>query len=100
MRSCASAGMAAAAARSSAELNEPRRMLPEMPMREIMPADRDPRGDYATVCTSFTVNQPERVASAGNTRSDVEISTEANRAEPVAAQSPWADDHNFIAPAQ
>jgi hypothetical protein len=56
--------------------------------------------DVDRVLPTFTVNQPERVASAGNTRSDVEISTEANRAEPVAAESPWADDHNFIAPAQ
>ena len=56
--------------------------------------------DVDRTLPTFTVNQPERVASAGNTRSDVEISTEANRAEPVAAQSPWADDHHFIAPAQ
>ena len=56
--------------------------------------------DVDRVLPTFTVNQPERVASAGNTRSDVEISTEANLAEPVAAESPWADDHNFIARAQ
>jgi hypothetical protein len=33
-------------------------------------------------------------ASSGNTRSDVEISTEAN------AASSWENDHNFIAPAK
>jgi hypothetical protein len=37
------------------------------------------------------------VASSGETRSDVEISTEATE---VRAASPWANDHNFIAPAQ
>ena len=35
-----------------------------------------------------------QVASSGNTRSDVEISTEAN------AESSWENDHNFIAPAK
>jgi hypothetical protein len=38
-----------------------------------------------------------QVASSGETRSDVEISTEATD---VTAGSPWANDHNFIAPAQ
>lgn len=38
----------------------------------------------------------KQVASAGNTRSDVEISTEAD----LAGESVWANDHNFIAPAQ
>lgn len=35
-----------------------------------------------------------QVASSGNTRSDVEISTEAN------AASSWENDHSFIAPAK
>jgi len=33
-------------------------------------------------------------AAAGNTRSDVEIATEAR------TESPWANDYHFIAPAQ
>jgi hypothetical protein len=33
-----------------------------------------------------------RVAVSGDTRSDVEIATE------VSDESPWANDHNFIAP--
>ena len=37
------------------------------------------------------------VASSGETRSDMEISTEATE---VRTASPWANDHNFIAPAQ
>jgi hypothetical protein len=36
------------------------------------------------------------VASGGNTRSDVEISAGAD----VTSESPWAKDHNFIAPPQ
>ena len=35
-----------------------------------------------------------RVAAAGTTRSDIELSTDA------AEESPWAKDYNFIAPAQ
>jgi hypothetical protein len=34
-----------------------------------------------------------QVAFGGNTRSDVELATEA-------VESPWANDYNFIAPAQ
>jgi hypothetical protein len=33
-----------------------------------------------------------RVAASGSTRSDIELSTDA------AEESPWAKDHNFIAP--
>ena len=36
-----------------------------------------------------------QVASSGETRSDVEIA-----AEEAITESPWANDHNFIAPAQ
>ena len=34
-----------------------------------------------------------RVAASGSTRSDIELSTDAPE------ESPWAQDHNFIAPA-
>lgn len=42
------------------------------------------------------------VASAGNTRSDVEISTEAANVSSGSglASGPWANDYHFIAPAQ
>src|SRR5687768_14766047 len=42
------------------------------------------------------------VASAGNTRSDVEISTEAANVSSGSglATGPWANDYHFIAPAQ
>ena len=39
--------------------------------------------------------EERQVASAGNTRSDAEISVGE-----AAVESPWANDHNFIAPAQ
>ena len=44
-----------------------------------------------------------QVAVAGNTRSDVEISTAASAGDTGVskrADGPWANDHNFIAPAQ
>jgi hypothetical protein len=44
-----------------------------------------------------------QVAVSGNTRSDVEISTEASAGDTgvsARAEGPWANDHNFIAPAQ
>jgi hypothetical protein len=44
-----------------------------------------------------------QVAEGGNTRSDVEISAEASAGDTGVsprAEGPWANDHNFIAPAQ
>jgi hypothetical protein len=38
-----------------------------------------------------------QVASSGETRSDVEIAVESTE---LGTASPWANDHNFIAPAQ
>jgi hypothetical protein len=40
--------------------------------------------------------EPSLVASGGSTRSDLEISL----ARETMDASPWASDHNFIAPAQ
>ena len=45
------------------------------------------------------------LASAGNTRSDVEISADqavrqAANAPPALASGPWVNDYHFIAPAQ
>jgi hypothetical protein len=45
--------------------------------------------------------EPRRTRVAefkGDTRSDVEIASESAAKETV--ESPWANDHNFIAPAQ
>jgi hypothetical protein len=49
------------------------RALPNLPEKASPPAKR-------------------QVAASGNTRSDVEVATEASE------ESPWAKDHNFIAP--
>ena len=53
---------------------------------------------------SFGNSEPHLVAAAGNTRSDVEIAVQGERIDSTGrynlATGPWANDYNFIAPAQ
>lgn len=60
------------------------------------PSYNDPDADLA-LQTSDERPAPLLVAPGGNTRSDVELSASSGAATDY---SPWAQDHNFIAPPQ
>ena len=80
------------------------RALPEINFPAVARSNVDPRSlpsEQAQVdraLPSFDTSRVQFAAASGSTVSDASIATDAT--EPAkAAQSPWANDWNFIAPA-
>ena len=77
------------------------RALPNLEFAPVAPYVADSRAPFEQLTLDRTLpNLPTRntqfAAAAGSTRTDATVSDEA----PAQSQSPWANDWNFIAPAQ
>lgn len=86
------------------------RALPQINFPAVESRSADPRSlpyeqaQADRALPSFGSSEPHLVAASGNTRSDVEISVQAetvgSNGRHSFATGPWANDYNFIAPAQ
>lgn len=84
------------------------RALPNIEFAPVEASVADERAPYDQLAVDRALpeldTERSQVASAGNTRSDVEISVSEEAANASSgsglATGPWANDYHFIAPAQ